>query len=81
MLRNLSCPNQVSCSYRAYQKCLIAIDLCTMFTCVVIFVVFIVCVEHWFSVDEKEPIAFVNIEFIEGADMQPSDLNGLFFAL
>uniref|UniRef100_A0A7N0TJF8 C2 domain-containing protein n=2 Tax=Kalanchoe fedtschenkoi TaxID=63787 RepID=A0A7N0TJF8_KALFE len=32
---------------------------------------------NWFTVDEKEPIAIVKIEVIEGAEMQPSDLNGL----
>ncbi|CAM8999377.1 unnamed protein product [Rhodiola kirilowii] len=33
--------------------------------------------ENWFTVDEKEPVAIVKIEVIEGAEMQPSDLNGL----
>ncbi|KAK7272636.1 hypothetical protein RJT34_29357 [Clitoria ternatea] len=31
----------------------------------------------WFSVDEKEPVAFAKVEVIEGSDMKPSDLNGL----
>ncbi|XP_065861643.1 C2 domain-containing protein At1g53590-like isoform X2 [Euphorbia lathyris] len=31
----------------------------------------------WFSVDEKDPIAYVNIEVVEASDMKPSDLNGL----
>ncbi|CAN4104321.1 unnamed protein product [Withania somnifera] len=33
--------------------------------------------EDWFSVDSKEPIAFVILEVLEAADMKPSDLNGL----
>ncbi|KAF3660854.1 C2 domain-containing protein isoform X1 [Capsicum chacoense] len=33
--------------------------------------------EDWFSVDSKEPVAFVILEVIEAADMKPSDLNGL----
>ncbi|GAB4849268.1 hypothetical protein Ancab_004072 [Ancistrocladus abbreviatus] len=33
--------------------------------------------EPWFSVDVKEPIAYAKVEVIEGADMKPSDLNGL----
>ncbi|KAL6952670.1 acetolactate synthase [Sarracenia purpurea var. burkii] len=33
--------------------------------------------ESWFSVDEKEPIAYALLEVIEAADMKPSDLNGL----
>ncbi|GFY97749.1 calcium-dependent lipid-binding (CaLB domain) family protein [Actinidia rufa] len=33
--------------------------------------------ENWFSVDEKEPIAYALVEIIEAADMKPSDLNGL----
>ena len=34
--------------------------------------------ENWFSVDEKEPIAYALVEIIEAADMKPSDLNGWF---
>ncbi|XP_068634535.1 C2 domain-containing protein At1g53590-like [Aristolochia californica] len=33
--------------------------------------------ETWFSMDEKRPIAFAKVEILEGADMKPSDLNGL----
>ncbi|OVA13251.1 C2 calcium-dependent membrane targeting [Macleaya cordata] len=33
--------------------------------------------ENWFSVDEKDPIAYAKVEIVEGADMQPSDSNGL----
>ncbi|GMN57804.1 hypothetical protein TIFTF001_026910 [Ficus carica] len=33
--------------------------------------------ESWFSVDEKEPVAYVKIEVVEASDMKPSDLNGL----
>ncbi|XP_059661372.1 C2 domain-containing protein At1g53590-like [Cornus florida] len=33
--------------------------------------------ENWFSVDEKEPIAYGIIEVVEGADMKPSNSNGL----
>ncbi|KAK4285779.1 hypothetical protein QN277_002429 [Acacia crassicarpa] len=33
--------------------------------------------EPWFSVNEKEPVAYVLVEVIEGSDMKPSDLNGL----
>ncbi|XP_015581456.1 C2 domain-containing protein At1g53590 isoform X2 [Ricinus communis] len=33
--------------------------------------------ENWFSVDEKEPIAYVKVEVMEATDMKPSDLNGL----
>nr|CAD1839214.1 unnamed protein product [Ananas comosus var. bracteatus] len=31
----------------------------------------------WFTVNEKPPIAYVQLEIIEGANMKPSDLNGL----
>ncbi|MED6194644.1 hypothetical protein PIB30_030385 [Stylosanthes scabra] len=31
----------------------------------------------WFSVDEKDPVAYVKVELIEGSDMKPSDPNGL----
>ncbi|KAB2605413.1 C2 domain-containing protein [Pyrus ussuriensis x Pyrus communis] len=30
----------------------------------------------WFTVDEKDPVAFVRIEVIEASDMKASDLNG-----
>lgn len=33
--------------------------------------------EPWFSVDEKEPIAYAIVEVIEAADLKPADLNGL----
>ncbi|XP_054815118.1 C2 domain-containing protein At1g53590-like isoform X2 [Prosopis cineraria] len=33
--------------------------------------------EAWFSVNEKEPVAYVLVEVVEGSDMKPSDLNGL----
>ncbi|KAG8637272.1 hypothetical protein MANES_15G100600v8 [Manihot esculenta] len=33
--------------------------------------------ESWFSVDEKEPIAYAKVEVVEASDMKPSDLNGL----
>ncbi|KAF9666635.1 hypothetical protein SADUNF_Sadunf16G0249400 [Salix dunnii] len=33
--------------------------------------------EDWFSVDEKEPIAYAKVEVIEASDLKPSDLNGL----
>ncbi|XP_022940871.1 C2 domain-containing protein At1g53590-like isoform X1 [Cucurbita moschata] len=33
--------------------------------------------ETWFSVNVKEPVAHIVVEIIEGADMKPSDLNGL----
>ncbi|XP_073110470.1 C2 domain-containing protein At1g53590 isoform X2 [Elaeis guineensis] len=33
--------------------------------------------EGWFTIDEKPPIAYVKVEILEGADMKPSDLNGL----
>ncbi|XP_047307362.1 C2 domain-containing protein At1g53590-like [Impatiens glandulifera] len=33
--------------------------------------------EPWFSVDEKEPVAYALVEVVEAADMKPSDLNGL----
>lgn len=33
--------------------------------------------ESWFSVDEKEPVAYAKVEVIEASDMKPSDLNGL----
>ncbi|KAM1311404.1 hypothetical protein ACFX2I_007898 [Malus domestica] len=32
--------------------------------------------ESWFTVDEKDPVAFVRIEVIEASDMKASDLNG-----
>ncbi|RZC65089.1 hypothetical protein C5167_008780 [Papaver somniferum] len=31
--------------------------------------------ENWFSVDEKDPVAYVKVEIVEGADMKPSDPN------
>jgi hypothetical protein len=33
--------------------------------------------ENWFSVDEKPPIAHARVEILEGADMKPSDPNGM----
>ncbi|KAJ1269970.1 hypothetical protein BS78_06G019000 [Paspalum vaginatum] len=33
--------------------------------------------ENWFTVDEKPPIAYARVEILEGADMKPSDPNGL----
>ncbi|WCJ32358.1 Calcium-dependent lipid-binding (CaLB domain) family protein [Euphorbia peplus] len=33
--------------------------------------------EDWFSVDEKDPIAYVNVEVVEASEMKPSDMNGL----
>ncbi|GAV78687.1 C2 domain-containing protein [Cephalotus follicularis] len=33
--------------------------------------------ESWFSVDEKEPVAYAKVEVIEASEMKPSDLNGL----
>ncbi|PON46283.1 C2 domain containing protein [Parasponia andersonii] len=33
--------------------------------------------ENWFSVDEKEPVAYAKVEVVEASDMKPSDLNGL----
>ncbi|XP_038688548.1 C2 domain-containing protein At1g53590-like, partial [Tripterygium wilfordii] len=33
--------------------------------------------DSWFSVDEKEPVAYAIVEVIEASDMKPSDLNGL----
>ncbi|KAK6229183.1 hypothetical protein SCA6_018134 [Theobroma cacao] len=33
--------------------------------------------ENWFSVDEKQPLAYAKVEVIEASDMKPSDLNGL----
>lgn len=33
--------------------------------------------ENWFSVDEKPPIAYARVEILEGADMKPSDPNGM----
>ncbi|KAF2314463.1 hypothetical protein GH714_026734 [Hevea brasiliensis] len=33
--------------------------------------------ESWFSVDEKQPIAYAKVEVVEASDMKPSDLNGL----
>ncbi|XP_048321472.2 C2 domain-containing protein At1g53590 isoform X1 [Ziziphus jujuba] len=33
--------------------------------------------EQWFSVNEKEPLAYARVEIIEASDMKPSDLNGL----
>ncbi|KAB2623506.1 C2 domain-containing protein [Pyrus ussuriensis x Pyrus communis] len=32
--------------------------------------------ESWFSVDEKDPVAYVRVEVIEASDMKASDLNG-----
>lgn len=32
--------------------------------------------ENWFTVDEKEPVAYVRVEVIEASGMKPSDLNG-----
>ncbi|KAK7324447.1 hypothetical protein VNO77_28005 [Canavalia gladiata] len=33
--------------------------------------------EPWFSVDEKDAVAYAKVEVIEASDMKPSDLNGL----
>ncbi|KAL1538384.1 acetolactate synthase [Salvia divinorum] len=33
--------------------------------------------ENWFSVDAKEPVAFVTVAILEATKMNPSDLNGL----
>ncbi|KAF5477412.1 hypothetical protein F2P56_004052 [Juglans regia] len=33
--------------------------------------------ENWFSMDEKEPIAYAKVEVVEASGMKPSDLNGL----
>ncbi|KAF3328830.1 C2 domain-containing protein [Carex littledalei] len=33
--------------------------------------------EDWFSIDEKPPIAHALLEILEGADLKPSDMNGL----
>nr|XP_043630798.1 C2 domain-containing protein At1g53590-like [Erigeron canadensis] len=33
--------------------------------------------ESWFSVDAKEPVAYILVEIVEASDMKPSDLNGL----
>ncbi|XP_061367866.1 C2 domain-containing protein At1g53590 [Gastrolobium bilobum] len=33
--------------------------------------------EPWFSVDEKNPVAYAKVEVVEASDMKPSDLNGL----
>ncbi|KAJ1434230.1 Synaptotagmin-like mitochondrial-lipid-binding domain [Sesbania bispinosa] len=33
--------------------------------------------EPWFSVDEKDPVAYAKVEVVEASDMKPSDLNGL----
>ncbi|XP_027063888.2 C2 domain-containing protein At1g53590 [Coffea arabica] len=33
--------------------------------------------ESWFSIDEKQPVAYAVVEVIEAAEMKPSDLNGL----
>jgi hypothetical protein len=44
-------------------------------------VTFLLCIyltEDWFSVDEKEPVAYAKVEVIEASDMKPSDLNGWF---
>ena len=32
--------------------------------------------ECWFSVDEKEPVAYAKVEVVEASNMKPSDLNG-----
>lgn len=33
--------------------------------------------DNWFSMDVKDPVGLVTVELLEGADMKPSDLNGL----
>ncbi|KAI4323116.1 hypothetical protein L6164_022747 [Bauhinia variegata] len=33
--------------------------------------------ESWFSVDEKQPVAFAKVEVLEALDMKAADLNGL----
>ncbi|XP_073302012.1 C2 domain-containing protein At1g53590-like isoform X2 [Primulina huaijiensis] len=33
--------------------------------------------DNWFSMDVKDPVGHVKVEVLEGADMNPSDLNGL----
>lgn len=37
--------------------------------------------ENWFSINEKEPLAYARVEVIEASDMKPSDLNGWFKSL
>ena len=37
-------------------------------------------IEPWFSVDEKEPVAYAKVEVVEASDVKPSDLNGRSFA-
>ena len=37
--------------------------------------------ENWFSVNEKEPVAYVRVEVIEASGLKPSDLNGQFTSL
>lgn len=66
---------------RTYQKCIVVIYYVPCLHVYMFHDICFFCLENWFSVDEKEPIAFVKIEIIEGADMQPSDLNGLLFVL
>jgi hypothetical protein len=31
---------------------------------------------NWFSIEERPPIAIINLEILEGTDMKPSDING-----
>jgi hypothetical protein len=40
----------------------------------------LICIfsDNWFTVDEKPPIAHTKVEILEGADMKPSDTNGIF---
>lgn len=38
-------------------------------------------IENWFTIDEKQPVAYVLVEVIEAADMKPSDLNGWYSLL
>jgi hypothetical protein len=37
--------------------------------------------EGWFTVDEKPPVALVKLEILEGADMKPSDPNGILLSI
>lgn len=32
--------------------------------------------DDWFTVDEKDPIAYAKVEIVEAADIKPSDPNG-----
>ena len=56
----------------------LVLDLTNLFHCLELICIYYYVVDNWFTVDEKPPIAHAKVEIMEGADMKPSDPNGMF---